>query len=129
MQNYAHYANPVYDPFFKATKHRTDASAAFFSSDLVTGVIGCTEQYTFCNGQSRCTVFDALGKFTADSVANSLKYNPAQRALFDMMWHTAYNTRIFNIVFMLQGNVLLAKDLIYGVFGISSGLPDNQWQR
>lgn len=129
MQNYARYANPVYDPFFKATKHRTDASAAFFSSDLVTGVIGCTEQYTFCNGQSRCTVFDALGKFTADSVANSLKYNPAQRALFDMMWRIAYNTRIFNIVFMLQGNILLAKDLIYGAFGISSGLSDNQWQR
>lgn len=129
LRNDALYINPVHDPFFKSTRHRADASAAFFSSDLVTGVIGCTEQYMFCNGKARCTAFDALETFTIDTLANSLGYNSAQRALFDMIWRTAYAMRIFNILFMLEGNVLLANDLLYGGFGISSGLPENQWQR
>jgi hypothetical protein len=123
------YTNPVNDPFFKSTKHRADYSASFFTSDLNIGMLGCTEQYQFCNGEQKCSELHAWGPSSRKQVADSLGYNVAQRALFDLMSRAAYHTKIFNVGFMLEDAALLAKDLIYGEYGLSTGLPDDQWQR
>jgi hypothetical protein len=61
LRNRAMYTNPVNDPFFKSTSHRADYSAKFFTSDLTAGVLGCIEQYQFCNGNVKCTALDTSG--------------------------------------------------------------------
>jgi hypothetical protein len=129
LLNRAMYTSAVKDPFFKATTHRSDATATFFTADQDAGVIGCTEQYQFCNGQSRCTPLNGWGAFSAASVQETLGFNSTQLTLYDTIYRTAFNMRVFNILFMLEDNTLLAKDLLYGIYGVSTGLPENQWQR
>jgi hypothetical protein len=36
--------------------------------------------------------------------------------------------RLFNIIFFLQDNTLLARDKTFGDWSLSPGLPENQWQ-
>jgi hypothetical protein len=129
LHNRAMYTYPVTDPFFKSTTHRTDASAMFFTADQDLGVIGCTEQYQFCNGALNCTAPIAWGQYDRESVKQALGYNNAQLALFDVIYHSALIIRLFSILFMLEDTALLASDLLYGTYGVSTGLPDNQWQR
>lgn len=126
LRNQAMYTSPVNDPFFKATKHRSDYSASFYTSDLDLGMIGCTEQYQFCNGQRNCSKLDAYQPSTRQTVVDSLGYNTAQQALVVTIHRTVYHARLFSIMFMLE-NTLLANELLYGVAGVSTGLPDNQW--
>jgi hypothetical protein len=123
------YTHVVEDPFFRATTHRTDFTAMFFTADQEAGVIGCTEQYQFCNRQNKCTLLNGWGSFTAASVQKALGYNAAQLTLYETVYRIAFNMRVFNILFMLEDTTLLAKDLLYGIYGVSTGLPENQWQR
>src|ERR1700712_1750331 len=81
LHNRAMYTNPVNDPFFKSTTHRQDYSASFFTSDLDIGMLGCTEQYQFCNGPEKCSELAAWSTSSSTSVVDNLDYNVAQRAL------------------------------------------------
>jgi hypothetical protein len=107
------YSNPVYDPVFKSTTS-PGPSAKYYSSDLTIGLIGCTEQYQFCNGHNKCSTPNALYSITNESVLEDLNYNPVQLATFETLSRTAYYMRLFSIQFMIDDNVLLAKDDLYG---------------
>jgi hypothetical protein len=128
IRNRGMYSNAVYDPVFKSTTHRKDSTAEFFTADLNTGVIGCTEQYQFCNGRAKCSSPSALYSITSDFASQQLGYNLVQMAAFDTFIRMAYTMRIFSIQFMIDENVLLAKDSLYGFMGLATGLPERQWQ-
>jgi hypothetical protein len=128
IRNRAIYSNPVLDPVFKATTHRPDSTAAFYTSDLTTGVIGCIEQYQFCNGPHKCSTPSALYSITDDFVSQQLNYNLIQMATFKALFRIAYCMRLLSIQFLMDDDVLLAKDALYGFFGLSTGLAKNQWQ-
>jgi hypothetical protein len=127
IRNRAMYTDPVLDPVFRSTTHRHDSTEDYFTADLTTGVIGCTEQYQFCNGH-KCSSPSALYSITDDFAANALKYNAVQMAAFKTLMRIAYTSRIFSIQFMIGDDILLAKDSLYGYTGMSMGLAANQWQ-
>jgi hypothetical protein len=127
LHNRVLYTDAVLDPWFKSTTNFALGTANLWRADMTLAVLGCTEQYQFCNTQENCTKLGPLQAMDREEVAK-IGYNPTQLATFDLIWDIAFGTRLFNIIFFLQDNVLLAKDKTYGDFSLSPGLPEDQWQ-
>jgi hypothetical protein len=125
MKNQALYLSPVNDPFFKATAQKN--GSLFYTADQIVSMIGCTEQYQFCNGKN-CTKLDSLMGLTREKAA-SINYNPTQLAVYDIVYFILLAMRIQGVITLMQDEVLLARERLFGSYHVSSSLPDNQWQQ
>jgi hypothetical protein len=124
MNSQALYLNQVNDPFFKAT---TQKNSLYYTADQTVSMLGCTEQYQFCNGKL-CTEPDGLTRMTREKAA-SLNYNPTQLAAYDIVYFMLLASRMHSIIVLMQDEILLAREHLFGTYHVSSGLPDDQWQR
>jgi hypothetical protein len=98
---------------------------AWVSVRTLSGV-GCTEQLQFCNGD-RCTQIGSLYYFSTLSPPE-LGFNPIQRATFELLFTIVRDSRLDVIIQFIKDKILLAKQLVYGTFGISSVVEPNHWQ-
>jgi hypothetical protein len=124
IENRVQYVDAVQDPLFKATTKLP--GTVFFSADNPVSIVGCTEQYQFCNGR-RCTGMAGRDQLTPDLVA-SIGFNGRQMAIYNLIMEIIFSMRMFSIGFVLQDDIFLAKEKVFGSYLISSGLPENQWQ-
>lgn len=121
------YTGQVNDPWFTATVQRTSGVGipeVWFSNESYSG-IGCTEQYQFCNGDT-CTALDGLFTYSFQKPPE-IGYNAAQAATYNLLIKFADYMRIDNVYKFLQNEILLANQVVYGSFGISTPLEDSQW--
>jgi hypothetical protein len=128
LRNAGIFTSVISDPWFRATTPEPIGAISLYTSDFDISVLGCTEQYQFCNGADRCTAPAGLSVLTPDTMTSRLGMNPMQVATFNVLWRIAYTARIFNQLFLLQDDVLQAKDRSYGPMDFSTSLPPNQWQ-
>ncbi|KUI69927.1 hypothetical protein VM1G_05376 [Cytospora mali] len=120
--------NPVNDPIFSA--HRVGEvpyHGNVYYSDYVTSVVGCTEQYQFCNPtDKKCTKLTGMdGAYTAGQT--QLDLNASQNVTMEVLYHTVrfWGASILVNAMSSPPNLLALDDLeMY----VQSDLPDNQWQ-
>ncbi|KAF2659580.1 hypothetical protein K491DRAFT_566802, partial [Lophiostoma macrostomum CBS 122681] len=127
--NKALYAGETQDPLFNATtKVEARSKIDFYKSNSDLNVLGCTEQYQFCNlGNGACT--DLTGLYGINqSVAgrNDLSLSPTQKAVFALVWKAAWASSIQWSLEILADTMLLAQDSANGIY--STALNDDQWE-
>ncbi|KAH8688623.1 hypothetical protein GQ44DRAFT_734499 [Phaeosphaeriaceae sp. PMI808] len=127
LHNRALFADRVQDPWFKATVPTTIGVAQLWKADEPVSFIGCTEQYQFCN-QPACTEFESIKTFLDPTTIESLNYNLAQMATFNLILQLLTLVQMNTIIFTLQDVVLLARDHLFGAYRLSTSMPTNQWQ-
>jgi hypothetical protein len=126
LHNEASYIDSVSDPWFNATLKYQFGNASLWKSPVSASVMGCTEQYQFCNSTD-CTTFSTLNQ-QMETAVSLLRFNKKQIATFKLLWTSARMSTLDIISITAQDNILLAKDHISGTHKISTALPDNQWQ-
>jgi len=122
------YTEEVTDPWFNATlPFEVDGwSGRKWASPLATTVIGCTEQYQFCNDY-RCTPLSGLYSMN-NKLISAVRFNPAQMATFELLWNATWPMQMRYLLVSLGADVLLAKDKVYISFNkLSPALPPDQW--
>jgi len=140
LGNMAWYRAPVEDAWFRATSpvHQTGARPAGAATDAVwypdhaVSVLGCTDQYEFCN-TTHCSPPDGrpldglAGR--ADEIADKWFPNTQQKAMYYVLVKALWLTYLPRAVLMYGGSILLAQDsLVAGSVGVSGGLPADQWR-
>jgi hypothetical protein len=127
---------PVHDPWFSATRGPFNRTAslgnmAAYLSDEPISVLGCVQQYQFCNpsinGNASCTPL--RGIFQAALMASETIFSEVkQRDMFSWSAKAIKDMAggFYEIVNALKGASLLASDSL-STLG-QSGLPDNQWE-
>ncbi|KAJ9641577.1 hypothetical protein H2199_005547 [Coniosporium tulheliwenetii] len=128
LNNLVTYTGKVADPWFEATLQisRNVLAEAWVSNSTLTG-IGCTEQYQFCNFD-RCTPLNGLYSFYPFTAPPDLGLNPMQQATHRVLGPNIGAIRMSNYLSFLKNEILLANTLTYGPIGISTPVPDTQWQ-
>ncbi|PVH92363.1 hypothetical protein DM02DRAFT_663022 [Periconia macrospinosa] len=129
--NKARYIGAVNDSLFNAqniTKLR-DNEFATVTEDL--SVLGCTEQYQFCNAETQqCTPLAGLYKTRATLESDALRLSPYQTASAAILWKTAWSMALQWACEVLSESLLLAQDSVFTVKSTTSAaLPDKHWQR
>lgn len=136
LNNRVAYTGRVDDPFFRATRQEefNRLEDSWISNTTITG-IACTEQYQFCNPAQKsdgkgdkCTALGSLYEFDQVTPPASLGLNPRQTATYVLMSKMIYSLRFNSFLMFLKNEILVATRLVYGSFGISTPLPDDQWQ-
>ncbi|KAI1772237.1 hypothetical protein F4818DRAFT_454108 [Hypoxylon cercidicola] len=122
------FVEPCDDPVFATHVPHYDATddRTYYLGDRVTGVLGCLEQYQWCNPATKaCTLIGSLGDAN-DEVARVLTPNAMQTATVDML--VLILSSLANIPFLgseVTEN-LIANQKVNGQ--IQFPLPKNQWQ-
>ena len=117
------------DPLFSA--HNQSAWNGNFSTPTADlSVLGCTEQYQFCNTEkSKCTELSGLYSVLHAVENGDLGFSPQQTATFKIVWKAAWSMVLQWTTTVLDDSVLLAQDFIFTTKSMtSSPLPDTQWQ-
>lgn len=141
LENMARYLAPVEDPFFRASSlvHQTGAKALgdpgvfIWYPDQAVSVLGCAEQYQFCN-TTACSPFGERPDDAADNnrtlaLADAFFPGIQQRAIFYIFLKALWYTYLPQAILMTGSNVLLAQDsVIAGGTSASVGLPADQWR-
>lgn len=126
----ARYAGEVTDQLFLAQNVSTESSQ-FYTSTKNLNILGCTEQYQFCNLRTnQCTDLTGLyGIREAVQNNNTLNLSPRQNAVYTVMWKAAWAMGMQWATTILDNNILLAKDWVFTVKSTtSSALPPYQWE-
>lgn len=134
LNNRVAYTGEVMDPLYRANLQTggNRLAEAWMSNSTLTG-IACTEQYQFCNPAlpsdypNRCTPLSAMYDFNADTPPSALQLTARQSAVYRILRSMIYFMRMNMVVTFLKNEILIANKLVYGSFGISTILPDNQW--
>lgn len=136
LNNRVAYTGRVDDPFFRASRQEAfnRLEGSWISNTTLTGV-ACTEQYQFCNPAKKgdakgdqCTALGSLYDFDLIMPPPNLDLNPRQAATYMIMAKLIYSMRFNSFLMFLKNEILVATRLVYGSFGISTPLPDDQWQ-
>ncbi|ORY10051.1 hypothetical protein BCR34DRAFT_486313 [Clohesyomyces aquaticus] len=125
----ARYTGKVDDPLFNASVPDPDFKQYFLpSSDLA--VLGCTEQYQFCNiGFDKCTSLTGLYDARHQVDQGDLSLTPRQDAAYKVMWKAAWTMALQWSTTVYGNNLLLARDWQFRTgSSTSSPLPAYQWQ-
>lgn len=128
LNNRVGYTGEVKDEWFRASAQISGIARlpqAWVSVRTLSGV-ACTEQIQFCNGD-RCSRIGSFYDFSPMDPPD-LGFNPAQKATFELLFSIAINSRFDVIIQFIKDELLLAKQLVYGTFGISSVVEPNHWQ-
>ncbi|KAK3358181.1 hypothetical protein B0T25DRAFT_177678 [Lasiosphaeria hispida] len=128
LGNLAKYTEAVTDPWFRASSQNDsrgydslyESAGAWYPDSVLTG-LDCTEQYQFC-ANGRCT--DLSGLYTQDPAPLNLGAN--QRAVYDVVWKSAWAANWFFITYFLRGDFLLAARLLHPT-SISAPVAPDQW--
>jgi hypothetical protein len=131
------YTDPVDDPIFAAhipsvyTNDKTGHNTTVYISDHYVTLLGCAEQYQFCNPQLNrsglpedCTLLQGNSEednFLDDIDFNNIQYNTAS------VINDRAQSGMYLVVQNRGSSVLLAHNYIYQE--VSIGLPEDQWQR
>jgi hypothetical protein len=128
-QNGIIYPTPVDDPFFSA--HRIAKTQAenhidtYYSTDNLTSVLGCTDQFQFQDPNQNVTT-QLTGSLSAYRQVYNIGLNKEQTAAATRLSLLSYDASLFRSVAGISTASLKAQDATYGL--LSDGLPDNQWQ-
>jgi len=134
------YYEPVLDPWFKATGVRNVTGilqgtgpppllgAQFYRSDRILSVLGCTEQYQFCN-TTHCSPKNGI--FNAEDTWFGLSLNDAQKVVMAVILDVVSNTTLSTGIEALGPSILLARDSLWwpSQGPISATLMSDQWKR
>lgn len=133
------YLEPLDDPWYSAhlqvpgvmmSSHILKGNASIWFRDNPVNVLGCAEQYQFCNpnlpANTNCT--SLVGLDQAVNVTDGLWRSPAQNASFYSIRYVldVYGIYLNDIVRSLGISSLTARNSLRG--GIQGPLPNNQWQ-
>jgi hypothetical protein len=128
LNNQAVYTGEVRDAWFSATipENTTFGIDNVYFPDNPVSLVGCTEQYQFCNGEL-CTPLGGNNMYRSKTLPN-IDFNPLQVATFRMLVEFAGFMKISTLLQFLRNEFLLATQLVYGAMMVSTPLPANQWQ-
>ena len=125
------YHNSVSDPFFLAKYSVTEPTTSFDNSSVFyqptdqVSIMGCVDQYRFCNPTSgACTI--PSGQLALYDAIETLGLNVAQLVTAQRLIRIITNTDTYSSVYGSGPSALKASDKVLNFF--SQGLPDNQWQ-
>ncbi|KAK7184516.1 hypothetical protein DPSP01_013940 [Paraphaeosphaeria sporulosa] len=128
----AKYTDVVDDPLFNAhnnsfTKGSNGKNFSTPTTDL--SVLGCTEQYQFCNTvNTKCTKLTGLYAALKTVENGDLQLSPQQAAIFRVIWKAAWSMVLQWATTILDNSLLLAQDFVFTMKSTtSSPLPPNQW--
>ncbi|KAF2456413.1 hypothetical protein BDY21DRAFT_393710 [Lineolata rhizophorae] len=142
------YTQEVTDPWFRsARKFEVDGVPGigylgpFYAASQSLGVLGCTEQYQFCNGD-RCSPLTGIfglkppevltsenGSFSSGSSSSTfLDFNTKQAATYALVWKAIWGAQVQYAANLLKDRVLVARDLLFGSSRMSSPVRDRQWE-
>jgi len=144
MISHIGYTGKVLDPWFRATStnnsYLTNSTSNYIVAaaqsyaklshypDRLNSVLGCTEQYQFCN----TTLCSAMGGINANFTNPyfGLVLNDDQKAIFDLIYTGISRITISTGVYILGDDLLLAKEKVWSeIDSLSSPLPDDQWEK
>jgi hypothetical protein len=137
------YTGEVLDPWFQANRTSNKdlvgseidflnpripygINAGYLPNHLLS-VLGCVEQYEFCN-TTHCS---GLGGLYANDTSDylNLSLNDNQKAVFNLIWRAAWGIVVQNAPLFLGDQVLLAQQRVWiDSQAISAALPPDQWK-
>ncbi|KAH8731499.1 hypothetical protein GQ44DRAFT_604872 [Phaeosphaeriaceae sp. PMI808] len=128
--NKARYNGKVDDALFNA-QVPIDGGEQWFSPTTDLDILGCTEQYQFCNTQKqKCTNLTGLYATQNSINRGDLALSKRQMATFSVMWQAGWAMSLQWAVKILSSRVLLAQEWLFTSTSIgSSWLPGDQWQQ
>lgn len=128
----AKYTDVVDDPLYNAHNNswKIGTNSKNFSTPTTDlSVLGCTEQYQFCNSaNSKCTNLTGLYAALHTVESGDLQLSPQQAATFRIVWKAGWSMVLQWATTILDNSLLLAQDFIFTMKSTtSSPLPDDQW--
>lgn len=123
------YTGNTSDPLYLA-QNKTIIDLEFYSSTHDLNVMGCTEQYQFCNfNTGACTPLTGLYGLKESKEKGELQLNPRQEAVYHLMWKSAWAMGLQWSFEVLASEVLLARDWVFTSKSLtSSALPPTLWE-
>ena len=130
--NAIRFSTPSDDPFFPAHINYTfsvpdggtNGSITFYSSDFTMNVMGCTEQYQFCNPlNGRCT--DLMGTSLLFRGDDAIELNPVQESVRVRLSFAAQKSSIHQVLMARGASALRAQETVSELK--QAALPPNQW--
>jgi hypothetical protein len=127
--NKAVYKGKVDDPLFNA-QTPADESNQFYAPTNDFAILGCTEQYQFCDTKTdKCTALSGLYAAQNAVQRGEIPLSSKQKATFAVVWESAWGMAMQWTIKLLNSRVLLAQDWVFTAIAVgSSALPSNQWQ-
>ena len=127
--NKVNYIGHTNDPLFNA-QNPSPLNKEFSVATNDLAILGCTEQYQYCNtANGKCTELTGLYGIRDAVDRGDLALSPHQAAAEYIMWKASWSMALQWACKILTGNLLLAQDWVFtGQSTISSALPVNQWQ-
>jgi len=139
LQNNVNYYKPVLDPWFKASRitnltnfqsrqnDRRLLGLQVFRSARSRSVLGCTEQYEFCNA-TYCSIPDGL--YNSEDGWHGLSLNNAQKVVISLLRDIMTNTTLGLGARLLGSSSLRARDGLWNAIAapISGTLGPQQWE-
>jgi hypothetical protein len=127
--NKASYIGKTDDLLFNAQKESPRSPEFSVATDDL-AVLGCTEQYQFCNiADRKCTELTGLYGIRHAVDRGDLALSPRQNASESILWKAAWSMALQWACEILASNLLLAQDWVFtGQSTTSSALPVDQWQ-
>lgn len=117
---------PCDDPIFAAHKPITSGGSTVYRTDHYVGVIGCAEQYSVCNPNSRmCTHYGGSGQFFDAEQNDRVGFNEAQKITLKRLGIALEYSTIY-LTTIQGGQSLRASDTLSSLSQLF--LPPNQWQ-
>jgi hypothetical protein len=129
IYNKAVYKGQVDDPLFNA-QIPADDQKQFYAPTNDFAVLGCTEQYQFCEpGSEKCTDLSGLYAVQKAVKRGDLSLSNRQIATSSILWEAAWGMAMQWTIRLLNSRVLLAQDWVFTTTSTgSSALPSRQWQ-
>jgi hypothetical protein len=127
--NKAVYKGKVDDALFNA-QVPADNSKQFYAPTNDFAVLGCTEQYQFCDPKTKkCTALSGLYAVQNAVERGDIPLSRKQKATFSVLWESAWGMAMQWTIKLLNSRVLLAQDWVFTAIAVgSSALPADQWQ-
>jgi hypothetical protein len=110
------YNGKVDDELFNAQTKAPDNDQFFLpTSDFA--VLGCTEQYQFCNTETHiCTDLGGLYATRASVRRGDIGLSKRQQAMFSVLWDAAWTMVLQWSARLLNNHLLLAQDWVFSKF-------------
>ncbi|KAL9620020.1 MAG: hypothetical protein Q9160_005397 [Pyrenula sp. 1 TL-2023] len=130
LQNRMGYREPVTDPWFNATQP-LQSDSPYYASALPwsVGVLGCTEQYRFCNPrESVCSDLLGLNQIRVPEISQKIRLNSQQAALVGHFAHLFPLITLHNLWNIFPPTYLRARSFSGNQEFQAVSLPPDQWK-
>ncbi|KAL6249271.1 hypothetical protein RBB50_004334 [Rhinocladiella similis] len=133
MQNALAFVTRVDDPIFQAnvssvteviTSDGDVINMTYWTPSEPLTVLGCAQQWQWCNGERHCTPLAGI----VDQDIDSLNYTARQQSLFERLHYTIQGANM-NLMTVGLGNDALLASTASGWGMAGSSLPSDQWMR